>query len=84
MQIKADILGIPFVRPCITEAGVLGAAMLAGTATGLFKTAEEAAGIFVKRDRIFEFDTRRHAVYREKHAVYEQLYPALKPVLQNL
>lgn len=84
MQIKADILGVPFVRPRITEAGVLGAAMLAGTATGCFKTAEEAAGIFVKRDRVFEPDAQRHAVYREKHAVYEQLYPSLKSILQNL
>lgn len=84
MQLRADILGVPVVRPRITEAGLLGAAMLAGLATGAFKTPEEAAGIFVKRDRIFEPDAKRHAFYREKHALYEQLYPSLKPILQHL
>ncbi|NOU35986.1 MAG: hypothetical protein HOO88_04375 [Kiritimatiellaceae bacterium] len=84
LQIKADILGIPFVRPRITEAGVLGAAMLAGLSTDVFKTAEEAVHLFVKRDRVFEPNARRHAMYLEKHALYEQLYPSLKPVLQTL
>ncbi|MCF7848186.1 MAG: hypothetical protein K9M45_04990 [Kiritimatiellales bacterium] len=84
LQIKADILGVPFVRPRITEAGMLGAAMLAGLSTGVFKTADEAVDIFVKRDRVFQPDARRHALYREKHALYRQLYPTLKPILQNL
>lgn len=81
LQIKADIFGVPFVRPRITEAGTLGAAMLAGLATGVLGTAEEAARLFVKRDRVFEPDARRHAVYCEKHAAYLQLYPALRPIL---
>lgn len=84
MQLRADILGVPFVRPRITEAGVLGAAMLAGLATGCFKTPAEAATTFVKRDRIFEPDARRHAVYREKHALYERIYPALAPILRDM
>jgi len=66
------------------EAGVLGAAMLAGLATGAFARAEEAATIFVKRDRVFEPDARRHEIYREKHALYQQLFPALEPILQQL
>ena len=84
LQIRADILGVPFVRPRITEAGLLGAAMLAGIATDIFQTAEEAVQTFVKRDRIFEPDAKRHAIYREKHAFYQQLYPSLKPILKNL
>ncbi|MEN8254869.1 MAG: FGGY-family carbohydrate kinase, partial [Verrucomicrobiota bacterium] len=84
VQIRADVFGIPFVRPRITEAGLLGAAMLAGISTGVFSSPEEAAQTFVKQDRVFEPDARRHAVYREKHARYEQLYPALKPILQTL
>ena len=31
-----------------------------------------------------EPDPARHALYREKHALYQQLYPALKPVLGSL
>jgi len=84
LQLRADILGVPFVRPRTTEAGVLGAAMLAGLATGVFASAEEATTIFVKRDRVFEPDAGRHEIYRERHALYQQLYPALEPILQQL
>jgi xylulokinase len=84
MQLRADILGVPFVRPRITEAGVLGAAMLAGLSTGMLGTPQAAAHLFVKQDRVFEPDARRHAVYLEKHALYQQLYPSLKPIFKKL
>ncbi len=84
LQIRADIFGIPFIRPRITEAGLLGTAMLAGIAAGVFASALEAVELFVCDDRIFEPDAVRHAFYREKHALYQQLYPSLKPILKNL
>ena len=84
LQIRADIFGIPFIRPRITEAGLLGAAMLAGVATGVFASAREAVELFVCDDRIFEPDSDRHAIYCEKHALYQQLYPSLKTILKNL
>ena len=84
LQLRADILGVPFVRPRMTEAGVLGAAMLAGLATGIVATTGQAAEIFVKRERVFEPDANRHAIYREKHALFQQLFPALEPILQQL
>jgi glycerol kinase len=34
MQFQADLLGIPVVRPQVTETTALGAAYLAGLATG--------------------------------------------------
>ena len=37
MQFQADILGLPVVRPAITETTALGAAYLAGLATGFWK-----------------------------------------------
>ena len=84
LQLRADILGVPVVRPQVTEAGVLGAAMFAGIATGTLGTPEQAVSVFVKRERIFEPDAARHARYREKHALYQQLYPVLQPVLGAL
>ena len=84
LQIRADVFGLPVVRPRIAEAGRLGAAMLAGLATGVFRTAREAAGLFVRCDRVFEPDAARHAAYREKHARYQKLLPALHPVLDGL
>jgi glycerol kinase len=37
MQFQADILGVPVVRPSMTETTALGAAFLAGLATGVWK-----------------------------------------------
>ena len=41
MQFQADLLGIPVVRPKVTETTALGAAYLAGLATGVYKSLDE-------------------------------------------
>ena len=43
MQFQADMLGVPVVRPAITETTALGAAYLAGLATGFWGGADEIA-----------------------------------------
>ncbi|HEX4856457.1 MAG TPA: glycerol kinase GlpK [Limnobacter sp.] len=40
MQIQADLLGVPVVRPTVTETTALGAAYLAGLAVGVFDSEE--------------------------------------------
>jgi len=78
LQIKADILGRPLVRPAITEAGALGAAILAGVGGGVYSSAEEAIAALVSVDRVFEPDPRRHRLYNERFARYHQLYPFIR------
>ena len=41
MQFQADVLGVPVVRPQVTETTALGAAYLAGLATGFWAVPEE-------------------------------------------
>jgi glycerol kinase len=41
MQFQADLLGIPVVRPAVTETTALGAAYLAGLACGVYRGTEE-------------------------------------------
>jgi glycerol kinase len=53
MQIQADLLGVPVVRPAITETTALGAAYLAGLAVGYWKSADEITGQW-RVDRRFE------------------------------
>lgn len=53
MQIQADLLGVPVVRPQITETTVLGAAYLAGLSTGVWKD-DSAITANWKTDRVFE------------------------------
>jgi len=43
MQFQADILGVPVVRPRVTETTALGAAYLAGLAVGFWSSTEEIA-----------------------------------------
>ncbi|HQW39136.1 MAG TPA: FGGY-family carbohydrate kinase, partial [Usitatibacteraceae bacterium] len=53
MQIQADLVGVPVVRPRVTETTALGAAYLAGLAVGFWSGEEEIAGLWA-RDRVFE------------------------------
>ena len=46
MQFQADLLGIPVVRPQVTETTALGAAYLAGLATGVYKNLEELSALW--------------------------------------
>jgi glycerol kinase len=41
MQFQADILGVPVVRPRVTETTALGAAYLAGLATGFWAGSDD-------------------------------------------
>jgi glycerol kinase len=65
MQFQADLLGVPVVRPQVTETTALGAAYLAGLATGFWAGPEE---LRAKRqgDRRFEpkMDTGERAARR--------------------
>ena len=53
MQMQADFLGVPVVRPRVTETTALGAAYLAGLATGLWRDAAEISAQW-QVDRRFE------------------------------
>jgi glycerol kinase len=44
MQFQADLLGVPVVRPAVTETTALGAAYLAGLAVGYWSSIEEVSG----------------------------------------
>lgn len=63
IQFLSDILGIPVKRPVIYESSVLGAAFLAGLATGYWESKEEV-GSLVRLDR--QFDPYMNDDEREK------------------
>lgn len=51
MQIQADVLGLPVVRPRVTETTALGAAYAAGLAVGYWPSMEELRGQWVEERR---------------------------------
>jgi glycerol kinase len=61
MQFQADILGVPVVRPQVTETTALGAAYLAGLATGFWANAEE---LRAKRQNDVRFEPKMSAQER--------------------
>jgi len=53
MQFQADLLGVPVVRPAVTETTALGAAYLAGIAVGYWQSVDDVSGQW-KVERRFE------------------------------
>jgi glycerol kinase len=51
MQFQADIMGVPVVRPVVTETTALGAAYLAGLATGFWSGTDEIASLWTAERR---------------------------------
>ena len=84
IQLSADIMGRPFVRPRVTEAGALGAAILAGAGSGAFASLAESVESLVALDRVFEPDPARHATYNRRFERYRRLYPLMRGYLSEL
>jgi glycerol kinase len=53
MQVQADLLGVPVVRPAVVETTALGAAYLAGLSCGVFSGTDELAALW-RAERRFE------------------------------
>jgi len=72
MQFQADLLGIPVVRPAVTETTALGAAYLAGLSTGVYHSTNELADLWRAERRFLPtLPTERAAELMERweHAV---------------
>ncbi len=84
VQLSADVLGKPFVRPRITEAGALGAAILAGAAAGAFSSVTEGCSAMVHLDRTFEPVQERVEAYDVRFVEYQRLWPLMADYLREL
>jgi glycerol kinase len=61
MQFQADLLGIPVVRPAVTETTALGAAYLAGLSTGVFHSTDELSQLWRAERRFLPTLSRQRA-----------------------
>jgi glycerol kinase len=76
MQFQADLLGIPVVRPKVTETTALGAAYLAGLAVGTYKSLDELAAQWQVERRFTPTMPRERAAERMaqwEHAVRQTI-----------
>ena len=83
-QIKADILEKRIISLEKADMAAVGAALLGGTAAGIYKDVYEASSA-VKRNVRKEFapDPGNAGIYRKQYGVYTSLYPALKETFRN-
>jgi xylulokinase len=83
LQTYADIFGRPFVRAVHTEAGTLGAAILAGVAVGEFSSFTEAVSIYTGEARAFKPVLTRTEQYAEMLETYRRVYPGLRGTIPS-
>ena len=77
-QILADVLDAEIATVNTTEGAAFGAALLATPAAGWNPTVDDAVAAFV-RAMPMAAPGPDAAAYRDAHAVYRELYPALRP-----
>ncbi|MHB9032579.1 MAG: carbohydrate kinase, partial [Anaerolineae bacterium] len=68
----------------VTEAGALGAAILAGAGCGVFSSVAEGVGQMVQLDTTFEPNAVLGASYTQRYEQYRQLYAPLRGLLHSL
>lgn len=77
-QIRADVLGTPIRRTAMRDAGVLGAALAAGTGTGVFTSLPDAMARLVQFDHSFEPREDTASRHAERFERYKLTYQRLR------
>jgi len=80
LQIKADILGVPIHSIATSQAGCLGAALLAAKAIGDIDSIEDAAQKSSRPLKTFEPDTENMKRYDQRYEIYSDIYQTIKPL----
>jgi xylulokinase len=83
-QVRSDVLGRPLRRTQSRDAGVLGAALMAGVGAKTFPSLTQAAQQFVQFDHTFYPDPSQTNRHDKRFAAYLSLYEQLKPVNASL
>ncbi|MDP8243298.1 MAG: FGGY family carbohydrate kinase [Candidatus Hinthialibacter antarcticus] len=84
LQIKADIMGAPVAAPQVAEAGCLGAAVLAGAASGVYDSIPEAAKAVAKVEHTYEPNPENKKLYDERFEWFKEIYPKNKELFGKM
>ncbi|HEX2925514.1 MAG TPA: FGGY-family carbohydrate kinase, partial [Ruminiclostridium sp.] len=83
-QLKADVTGRRIKVPTSDTATTLGAAILAGVGTGLYKSFDKAVEDTIVVTRTHEPDMKAHEIYQKNYEIYIELYEKLKDTMQKI
>jgi len=78
-QLKADIFGLPITTLAVSEAGCLGAAILAARALDLHSSLDAAANAMIRPAKTYEPNPKWTGFFAERHLQFEKLYKAVEP-----
>jgi xylulokinase len=83
-QIQTDVFGLTTKKTLLKEQTCIGAALLAGIATGTYSDYEEASAAVMQHDSPVEPDNHRHEQYNALYQQFIELYPRLKADFHSL
>ena len=83
VQLSADIMGRPIIKLVNTEAGALGAALIAGVGKGLFPSFEAGVEAMVAVERVFEPEPRQQVLLQAQYERYKQLWRLMEGFWQE-
>ena len=84
LQIISDVFDLPVCVTNATEGAALGAALLAGSAAGVFPSAADAAQNIIKVTRQYEPDSVGRELYRNGFPAYQAFYRSLKDDFRSM
>ena len=84
MQIHADVSGVPIAIPKVQDAPLLGSAILATVASGLYPTVKEAAENMVTISQQVEPDKTAHETYRFYVDRYIDTYDRMSQLMHQM
>jgi len=82
-QIKADVTGKVIKVPTSDTATTLGAAILAGVGTGIYRDFKEAVGRTIRITRVHVPDEKVHQEYQKYYGLYLEIYENLKDTMKK-
>jgi xylulokinase len=83
-QILADVVGYPIHTLQAEEGPAFGVALLAGVGVGIWNSVPEACEATVRLASHTEPNRHHQAVYARAYALYRELYPALRPLFEQI
>jgi xylulokinase len=77
-QIQANVYGIPVSSLKVSDATVLGAAVLGGVGAGVFTSIQEGAEKVVRLEQQYEPDTQHTKIYDTLYGIYRRTFESLE------
>lgn len=84
MQMHADVSGVPITLTEVSDAVILGGAILSAVGAGLFPSIQDAAGAMVHETDTIEPDPARHEEYKFYVDAYAETYPQMRELVHRV